>query len=198
MQEAGMAGSSDSCFRHCMPESLAALKIALSTARAVFQLVHPWNLSVTILHLFLENNLYGYKFFSNAKEHVRQLMSFCNTVFMANARNWQLGKPCLDAKDLAQQWVLFTSTHSASENTTQGEENDKKKETAKRKRSPAKDWKRDYPVLKDGAPCGRYNDGTCRKDKDNCFVRGFKLRHRCSFQKANGDFCDKKHRKPDH
>jgi len=197
-KEAGATGHSDSSFRHCIPDSLAAFKITLSTARAVFQLVHPWNLSITVLHLFLENHQYGYKFFSNAKDHVRQLVSFCDGILLSNAKHWQLGKPCLDAKDLAQMWVLFTSNHSADTCPQEEKCATNSKETKKRDRSPAKSWKRDFPALKEGAPCGKFNNGTCRNDKDRCYVRGFKLRHRCSFVKKDGEFCEKKHTKADH
>jgi hypothetical protein len=94
--------------------------------------------------------------------------------------------------------VLFTSGHSADTRPQEEKSTSISKETKKRARSPAKDWRKDYPVLKEGAPCGRFNMGTCRNDKDRCYVRGFKLRHRCSFQKANGEYCDKKHTKADH
>ena len=197
-REAGAANSSDSSFRHCIPDSLNNFKLTISTARAVLQLVQPWNLSVTALHLFLENNQYGYKYFSNAKEHVRQLMSFSDTVLLTNAKNWQMGKACLDAKDLAQQWVLFTSGYTAESRSQEEKTSSSNKDDKKRKRSPSRDWRRDYPILKEGNPCGRYNDGTCRNDKDKCFVRGIKLRHRCSHVKTDGEFCGKKHAKMDH
>jgi len=108
-QEAGASGSSDSSFRSCVPDSLAAFKIALSTARGVLQMVQPWNLSIMMLQNFLENNEFGYKYFSSAKEHVRHLTAFCDRIMLINAKNWQMNKACLDAPAITLQWAQLTS-----------------------------------------------------------------------------------------
>jgi len=189
-----------------MPENLDAFRIVLSTARAVLQLAAPWNLSITALQLFLENIAYGFKHFSSQKEHVKQLMAFCDLVLLSNAKNWQMSKPCLNAVDLTQLWQQFVSGRVAEgwprygERETGGRGGGGGRDSGKRRRSrsPGRGRRRDYPALKEGALCGRFNDGSCTAADDKCFVRGFKLRHRCSYVKSNGDTCEEKHARTNH
>jgi hypothetical protein len=207
-QEAGTMGNSDSSFRHCMPENLAAFKIVLSTARGVLQLVQPWNLSIMMLQLFLENNEYGYKYFTNAKEHVKSLMAFGDRILLMNAKNWQMDKPCLDAPAITQQWAQFTagrpsdnrSRPSDGERHPNGSGHSGGRDPRKRRRTRSRSRKgrRDYPALKEGALCGRFNDGSCRNADGKCIVRGYSLRHRCSFLQTNGEACEERHPRIDH
>ncbi len=182
--------------RHCSPpEDLDDLKNAVSLARAALWLAAPWNPALMILQLFLERIKYGYRSFSNSKEHVSQVTNFINQVLVENARSWQRGQPCMTADDLASIWVTFTagraphnpaatiaaSSYSFNDNKT----DDKTIEEG------GKDSQREHrwETLKEGALCGRYNEDHCRNRHDNCVARGFKLRHLCSYHRSNGARC---------
>jgi hypothetical protein len=138
----------------------------VSLARAALFLVYNWNPALTILQLFLEQIRYGYKVFTNSKDHVTQLTSFINQVLMENARSWQLGQPCKTADDLATAWITFTAGHIASATgaatTTTTSKGDGKKQTGGK-------WER----LADRAVCGRYNEGYCRNKDDACLGERF-------------------------
>jgi hypothetical protein len=179
----GTEFSGRSCFP---PEDLQDLKDAVSLARAALFLVYNWNPALTILQLFLEQIRYGYKAFTNSKDHVTQLTSFINQVLMENARSWQLGQPCMTADDLATAWITFTAGRIASATgaatTTTTSKSDGKKQAGGK-------WEK----LADGALCGRYNEGYCRNRDDACLTKGFRLRHVCSYVKSNGKRCEGRH-----
>jgi hypothetical protein len=106
--DAGAAGNSDSNAKvKC--EDLDEFKQTLSHARAVQQLVTPWNYSITAIHLYLENIKWGYRHFSNQKDHIKGLTGFVDQALLANATNWQLGLPCLNAAELKQTWDLYVA-----------------------------------------------------------------------------------------
>ena len=126
------------------------LKDALSLARAVQFLVAPWNPALTILQIFLEKIKYGYRAFSNQKDHVSQLSNFIDQVLMANARSWQLNQPCMMADDLAAMWVTFTAGRSTS--TNDGTTKERREENQERSRGEREGKRRrDWEQLRDGA-----------------------------------------------
>jgi hypothetical protein len=196
---ASIAPGSDSG-RHCAPpEDLDDLKNAVSLARAALWLAAPWNPALMILQIFLERIKYGYRSFSNSKDHVSQVTNFINQVLVENARSWQLGQPCMTADDLASSWVTFTAgraSHNPAAVVAAGPAPVSENKTdAKTVKDGAKNSQKEerWETLKDGALCGRYNEGHCRNRHDNCMARGFKLRHLCSHRRSNGERCRERH-----
>jgi len=188
---AGAAGNSDYNTKFKC-EDLDEFKQTLSHARAVQQLVTPWNYSITAIHLYLENIKWGYRHFTNQKDHIKGLTGFVDQALLANATNWQLGLPCLNAAELKQAWDLYVAGRGG-DNRTQYSGN--------RRRSPSpssRDRTRRWEKLSEGAICGRYNAGICPNKDDSCRLRGFNLRHRCSYVLKNGKQCEEKHPEKDH
>ena len=111
---------------------------------------------------------------------------------LANATNWQLGLPCLNAAELKQAWDLYVAGRGG-DNRTQY--------SGSRRRSPSpssRDRNKRWEKLSEGAICGRYNAGICPSKDDSCRLRGFNLRHRCSYVMKNGKQCEEKHPEKDH
>jgi hypothetical protein len=190
---AGSAGSSEAATKFKC-EDLDEFKQTLSHARAVQQLVNPWNYSITAIHLYLENIKWGYRYFSNQKDHVKGLMTFVDQTLLANATNWQkkLGLPCLNAAELKQSLDLYVAGRG-SENRTQYSSS-RRRSVSPLSREKTKRWEK----LSESAICGRYNAGICPSKDDSCRIRGFNLRHRCSYPLKNGKLCEERHPEKDH
>jgi len=176
--------------------SLEDFKTALRAACLAVNLAMPWNHSVTAIEGFLHSTKYGFKYFHNARDHIRQLTAFVDLCFEENARRWNLRRPFLVNTDLTNEWNVFTAALGAAPSASN------QRQQAKRPRSPAE--RRQSPQRPkwddDSKVCFRYNEAYCRNPEMDCRdMKGDRLRHICSVRIGrNGARCGKRHPAKNH
>lgn len=172
---------------------LEEFKTALRAASLAQSLATPWNFSIAAIEGFLHTTKYGFKFFKNQREHVRQLTAFVDWCFEENARRWNLRKPFLINTELTNEWNVFTATLSTSPaGQLQRQRGWRNNSPPMRSRSPLRGrWEGE----EGDRTCSNFNRGSCRFRDLECMDRSGALRrHLCSVRVGrNGAKCGKKH-----
>jgi len=187
-------------------ETLPDFVLALGSLRAGLQCIHPWNMSLTILELFLMSVNYGESELPDLPRRLQFLTEFTDDILQFNAEAWDDAKPLLLAPDLSTRWmsrllirkgpVAGPATGAAKRGGSTGQRG--RGATSSR---PTKPFTGKLPVPDD--VCRRYNENRCPTAGATCTAPwdpNTQLRHVCAHRDPTTQAynCLKPHPLPDH
>jgi len=190
-------------------ESLHDFQMALGSLRAGLQCIHPWNMSLTILELFLLSVDFGATELPDLTKRLRFLSEFADDIIQFNAEAWDDAKPILLTPDLSARWMsrlLVQRGTAAASAPTASPTTPKKSAGGQRSRTGGAKAAKPPPDTRLQVPadvCRRYNESRCETTGATCTATwdpAKQLRHVCCHRDPTTHVfdCLKPHPLPDH